>query len=415
MILIESEASLTIMSNTNTYKLNKYAKKSSFLIICAQLILQCFMVLNSNNTNLNNIILLLIAGLTIILFIDQMKVVNAYNFIILLVTLVLMSIATILGSGGWGAMVNFIILFLNLCIISQMRFSYKQIKILSITFILFYLIILFCSTKIGVYYVNTDSFNFRINPNIMGYLTLLFAYFSINLLKLKSKKNKISIFKIIIIAIIISMMILSTESRTSLMAFILYIVLIFFGKDIRKNIMKKKKKYRWIGAVIVITFVAVITYSYFLPLYFEGKSIIILGKNIFSGRQVIWAEIFQLIRENWMIGVGSNFAFMNGELYSAHNFFLGFAATFGVPVMACVIILLYRIFKDYYMRNNNINSVDLIYIWICLLIVSIFETVLSYNIVTIFAVLTFIFNTNNLSQVRSEKNDTKSNSLLLVR
>ena len=83
--------------------------------------------------------------------------------------------------------------------------------------------------------------------------------------------------------------------------------------------------------------------------------------------------------------------------------------------MACVIILLYRIFKDYYMRNNNINSVDLIYIWICLLIVSIFETVLSYNIVTIFAVLTFIFNTNNLSQVRSEKNDTKSNSLLLVR
>ncbi|HHU17272.1 MAG TPA: hypothetical protein GXZ70_03480 [Clostridiales bacterium] len=119
---------------------------------------------------------------------------------------------------------------------------------------------------------------------------------------------------------------------------------------------------------------------------------IILNKNVFSGRQIVWQEIFSLMRHSWLFGAGADYAFMDNQLYSAHNFFLGYATMFGLPVMLGMVLFVYKILKDCFLKNNNMNTKYLFSIWVALLVVSMFETVLSYSPIIIFSTCVFIFN-----------------------
>ena len=368
---------------------NKYigARKLSFHIICIEMLLQFIILFYVNSTILTKYILCVLFFLSTFLCVIEIKKINIINLMLTTMIVLLMILSTFSGSGGWGAVINAIILIINLLVVSQMKFSYNQIRIVSYIYIIFFAILIYYSDRIYTYYINTNIFNFILNPNIIAYLALLNCFFAFYLIQ-----NKRYIIKFLIVFIFTLYLLIETGARTSLVAFFVFVFLHLFNK--RKQLPKIRfKKYKfWVCFIIVVSFFVIYIYAFLLPNYFSGDKLVLLNKNIFTGRQIIWQEIFYLMKHNWLFGVGADYAFTNKEFYSAHNFFLGYAATFGLPVMIGIIILLYRILRDCFLKNNNINTNYIFHIWIVLLIVSMFETVLSYSPTIVFSTSVFIFN-----------------------
>lgn len=368
-----------------------YAKKNTFYLICVEVILQFIILFYSNNTTITKYLLLVLLCLSFILCIIEIKKVNAINLFLSILIGLLMIISTLLGSGGWGAFVNYAIFIINFIVLSKMKFSYKQICLVSKIYVLFFIILMFFSKRVYTIYINTNVFNYSLNPNTVAYLTLLNAFFLFQLIKKRYSK-----IKLLLIISITFYLLLETGSRTSLFAFIIFLIMYLLYKN-KKYIINKtiNRKYKfWIGFIIAMSFVVIFIYSRLLPYLFPSKEIIILKKNLFSGRQLIWEEILNLIKFNWVFGVGADYAF-GGQFYSAHNFFLGYASIFGLPVMVGIVILLYRVLKDSFIRNKNENTNFLFCIWVSLLFVSMFETVLSYSLVLVFSTTLFTFNCCN--------------------
>ncbi|MGR6836807.1 O-antigen ligase family protein [Syntrophomonas erecta] len=363
------------------------AKKVSFFIICLEILVQFLILFYVNNAGLTKYLLLTLFFLVIILCLIEFRKIIITNLALMTTIIVLMIISTLMGSGGWGAIVNAVILMVNMLVLSQMKFSYKQIRIVSYIFLLPIITLLLFSNKYYVHYVSSNIFDYTLNPNVIAYLILLGSFFAFHLIN-----NKRTAIKSFIAFIVALYLLIGTGARTSLLAFVLFVILnlLYKRKQFRKIKLAKYKSR--IALMIMVSFAIIYIYAYVLPSYVTGNSLIILNKNLFSGRQVIWQEIFSLMKHSWLFGVGADYAFMDNRLYSAHNLFLGYASMFGVPVMLGMVIYIYKILKDCFLKNNNKNTKYLFSIWVALLVVSMFETVLSYSPIIIFTTCVFIFN-----------------------
>lgn len=377
------------------------ASKLSFFIICLEILVQFVILFYVNNTNLTKYMLLELLFLSIILCLIEFKKVIIKNLILMVIIAILMIISTISGSGGWGAIMNAIILMTNMLVLSQMKFSYNQIRFASYIFLLPMIALLLFSGRHYVHYVSSSIFDYTLNPNVIAYLILLSSFVAFHLIKTKH-----TVIKSFIVFLVVLYLLIGTGSRTSLIAFLLFVIFNLLNK--RKHLYKiRLTKYKsMIAFLIIASFCFVYIYAYVLPNYIPSGRLIILNKNLFSGRQIIWQEIFSLMKHNWLFGVGADYAFMDNQLYSAHNLFLGYAALFGLPVMFGMIFFIYRILKDCFLKNNNMNTKYLFFIWVVLIFVSMFETVLSYSPTIIFTTCIFIINLDSGLGREEEQIDT---------
>lgn len=129
------------------------ARKLSFFIICLEILVQ-FVILFYVNTNLTKYMLLTLLFLSMILCFIEFKKIIIKNLILMVTIAILMTISTLSGSGGWGAVVNAIILMANMLVLSQMKFSYKQIRFVSYIFLLPMIALLLFSGRHYVHYVS---------------------------------------------------------------------------------------------------------------------------------------------------------------------------------------------------------------------------------------------------------------------
>jgi len=376
------------------------ARKLSFFIICLEILVQ-FVILFYVNNNLTKYMLLALLFLSMILCLIEFKKIIIKNLILMVAITILMVISTISGSGGWGAVINAIILMANMLALSQMKFSYSQIRFVSYIFLLPIIALLLFSGRHYVHYISSNIFDYTLNPNVIAYLILLSSFVAFHLIK-----NRHAVMKSLIVFLVVLYLLIGTGARTSLIAFLLFVLLNLFNK--RKHLSKiRLNNYKSrIAFLIIASFCVIYIYAYILPNYVSSGRLIILNKNVFSGRQIIWQEIFSLMKHNWLFGVGADYAFMDNQLYSAHNLFLGYAAIFGLPVMLGMILFIYRILNDCFLKNNNMNTKYLFSIWVALLVISMFETVLSYSPTIILTTSVFIFNLDSGLGKEGEQNDT---------
>lgn len=363
------------------------ARKISFFIICLELLVQFVILFYVNSANLVRYMLLTLLFLSVILCFVEFKKIRVKNFMLMSTIAIIMIISTIGGSGGWGAVTNAMILMLNMLVLSQMKFSDKQIRLASYILLLPITALLLFGGRHYVHYVSLNIFDYTLNPNVIAYLILLSSFVAFHL-----TKDKHTVIKSFVVFLIVLYLLIGTGARTSLIAFLLFVLLNLFNK--RKHLYKiRLTRYKSrIAFLIVVSFCLVYIYAYVLPNYVPSGGLIILNKNVFSGRQIIWQEIFSLMKHDWLFGVGADYAFVDNQLYSAHNLFLGYAAIFGLPVMFGMVLFIYRVLKDCFLKNNNANTKYLFSIWVVLLFVSMFETVLSYSPIIIFTTCVFILN-----------------------
>ena len=170
------------------------------------------------------------------------------------------------------------------------------------------------------------------------------------------------------------------RSRGALLGCVLFILLFILC---RKKMMRKNTAFYLILFFSILGVVIAYIYAEVLfPLIGNGK-IVILGKDLFTGRQNIWIMTFETIKDNLWIGVGSELnadlveATQNSVYMKAHNQALGILAAFGVINFT----LFYILFAKALARPDNeikrVYSIPIIFILV-ITIMNYFEILFFY-------------------------------------
>ena len=79
------------------------------------------------------------------------------------------------------------------------------------------------------------------------------------------------------------------------------------------------------------------------------------GKNLFSGRQIIWYEAIEQIKENilWGNGMGSYFFSYTGKQMSVHNVYLYFALQGGIVNLGVILGFFFSVYQKMYKNRNT--------------------------------------------------------------
>lgn len=169
----------------------------------------------------------------------------------------------------------------------------------------------------------------KFNPNLCGLLvTLIFAVSVTRFIATHKKSN-------LLIALISFGLQFYYISRTALLGCLFFVFLIIVCRAWRTATFKKSTVFWTIFVFSMLGVLLAYLYSEVLFPAVGHGNIIILGKDLFTGRQIVWHFTFESIKKNFFFGVGNH---LNDDLYAAgynewiknaHNQYLGVLAGYG--------------------------------------------------------------------------------------
>ena len=271
-----------------------------------------------------------------------------------------------------------ITLLMMFCIfVSQLDFKNKScFRILDIgilIYLLFYSLIIF---KYGRESVATNSF---------GMVNTIVVYFSF-LVYYNSKINYKSKLKLIFIIIILIILSLKVSARSSILVLFISLLVFLFW-----NIISKNKIIYFL--FFIILFISIMLFIYFytygdeIPLFIKLNEIsnIYFNKNFFSGRNIIWKNLFEYIKLKPILGYGSG---VTNEVFSVvqnstHNFYIQVLLQVGLAGLLSWILFFYQIWRFFYKcKKDKIIRITSSF-FVAILIQNIFELTFYSNKVII--------------------------------
>ncbi len=251
-------------------------------------------------------------------------------------------------------------------------------------------------------FVNTsledkDSFVYM-NPNGVCFLLVLYQFV---LVAYARKQEKLAL-KIAVYTLALATVILQFYfgGRASLIGtgtlFVYCIFQNFFDKC-------SQTKIKWIITSVCLLSIA-FAFGYAVILYgILGDDFRFLGKDLFTGREIIWLDAFKALRYRWPLGIGQTLISIpiNGVEgpTNLHNVMMGYLTHFGV-FATIFYALLFGVLTAHLGKIKHKTTVVFL---IVMAIMGYFDTVLysTDNVVYLPIVLTLIYQFDN--QARSEK------------
>ena len=220
------------------------------------------------------------------------------------------------------------------------------------------------------------------HPNFLGaYLFVLTP-----LLLFYYNRNNRAI--IISIVIFILYFIYATGARSSLLALCIMLLLVV----IPTISLKKYISYT------IMALTALFTYIYLYIAHTElGRALNVVSqqyfhKNLFSGRQIIWNNILDLICQKPIFGYGiseNSFSVLNMGL-SAHNWYLQITFQTGIFGLSIILLIIMYIYHEYIYRNMIFQYSVLAAFVPAFLFQELFEVMLTQNHLAIGLIVWFI-------------------------
>ncbi len=205
----------------------------------------------------------------------------------------------------------------------------------------------------------------EINPNGFGFI--LFVLSTVALSYYANSKNKFYL--------LVSFALCAFQIIYSARISILSNLLVYFLYLLSRN--NKNGNLKLLYGIFIFFMLIQILFPYvyadvLFKLIGKGK-IIILGKDIFTGRQIIWTEWFKQMQGNYLFGIGNNFVsswVMDGVTdgrISIHNSSLAIVSNFGIITYIFYFLFLSRLFKPKKTlplndNRNNRDAMNLIYL-----------------------------------------------------
>lgn len=263
---------------------------------------------------------------------------------------------------------------------NNMALRKRQLSKLFILCSMVILLIIITSSRDGIEYVLITGN--RYNPNMIGmflFASLVLGFSGISYLTIT--KNTKRVLYIVLFLLVIFLQ-LQTEARTSLIAEIAYVVLVIMRHKLK--FFNKERRFKMLVIIgfmlcLLIPVIYVALYN-----YVDGQSIVILGKNLFTGRQNVWSDAFSMIGRNPIFGVGNEELFM-GVYASAHNSLLAIWKTSG-GILLIIYIISCVSYKSKKTAQFEVN-LFMRYAIIPVIFIAAFETILTDSHLYIMALL----------------------------
>lgn len=177
---------------------------------------------------------------------------------------------------------------------------------------------------------DTDKF-LNLNTNTSGYILFIFFFITIfyaSEFKVGSVKG--CVFGIVAVGTFVAQ--LRYGGRSSMLGDVLVLLCIILKKYIEN--MSPRKVKRTIFALSVFSIVFTYLYAVVLFKAVGHGNWFFMGKDIFTGRQVIWNDAFDQLNGHLFLGLGNRLRSMaiNGDtsgFTNVHNQMLGYVVTFG--------------------------------------------------------------------------------------
>ena len=334
-----------------------------YILVCCALINVLFFA----HTRIEHLFML--ASLGILLFFSfYRQLISTQEFFLVFLTCCFSMVFTVTQYGGEGLVINFLNILLSSSVFcnSQIRLpSFRKIHLSIALFLSFYMLTMDYG---GIGLIHINSFlGYRINKNSLGILILANFYgWMCFLSTCKRFKVLLWIVRAGICAVCVYLLYL-VGCRTAIGAMAIFIVLEF---------LKRKpfsyKQLRWL--VILTMLLNVVIVPLYISIAETKGEVMLLGKNLFSGREYVWKSAWEYFQNSPWIGNGAMVAFAGPNKTvnaSAHNTILNIMCTLGIlPAASFVFMLGRRLVSTRHYAYNRVAQLA----FLSSLVLSLFES-----------------------------------------
>lgn len=190
------------------------------------------------------------------------------------------------------------------------------------------------------------------NPNGIGTVTV-FSMFSIVAMVDYLIKNKRICLSVQAICILLSLQqVVKYRGRGTLLCLLVYIIIRFF---IPRQLWLKRNLYKLFCFMVTLgSIVFVFVYTAVWAITKTELNISIFHKNLYSGREEIWYEVWNIFKQQPLIGTGSNLILESWPVVNIHNAMYDILIVHGVIVFG--LFLFYIIWKKMKIHKINMHN-----------------------------------------------------------
>lgn len=307
-------------------------------------------------------LLVMMALLTLLVIKNNKNNIKKTDMGIIIILGIIILLNVLFNNSNIGSIINIFVFVIMLVITEYIKISDKTIRTLALIILLFNLIWIHIG-KAG-YNLNTVASS----SVIMLAISCILLY--------KGRKVHHTIFICIITIYILyknTIIIISSNSRGALLALIGFLV-------IRYCISSKILTNRWIYSILIycLSFGSLVFVGVYTWLWKNNiNNMMIGGKSLFTGREMIWYEIFEKFKKLPFSGIGSNITLESYTSLNVHNAIYMLLVIYGIWVFSIVMYLLLRnIFKNRIIIRHDKIAKGAFAAICAILINSFFETAL---------------------------------------
>ena len=298
-----------------------------------------------------------------------------YRF--LLIVIAYCFISMLVNHGGLGSIFSNCFGMIWCVVLQHCKFSRKSYLYVCVLFFILFISMLNISS--GSIIESWEMGKLSYNPNTVGFFMAISSEIILLYLEYSFPLSIIVQAFIIIYTVI---MIGRSGSRAALAMYFLFVLLKYLipyrFKGKRGLIIIYSAVFA-IGILFPVVYVALYTRTLPMPKQILKLDGTLLRKSIFTGREVIWMDLFSLLgnsMRNWLIGVGSHMAF---ERYryeiNSHNIFMTILVNFGLAGLGLYywfyVIQIKKVFEN---RKVSRIQIDIVCVCISYFLLGVFET-----------------------------------------
>lgn len=263
---------------------------------------------------------------------------------------------------------------------------------------------------------NTKDVLINLNTNGSGFILMICEFCLLGLVCV-NKNHRAKRYCYLILFVVVFIFHIQFSGRSSLIGTALMLLYVIFKRQFDKS---GKRFVRGLAFILCLGGV-LFAYIYAVPLFEKigHGQIYLMGKDIFTGRQVIWQDAFEQLSGNLLFGIGNrlqSIAINNDTsgFTNLHNQMMGWLTTYGIVVYILILLLIMGLLGIYVKKGR---SKIFIAVTLILLGISYFDTILysSANNPMVIIALILATNFDNVINKAREKRYAKNHSLLLVR
>lgn len=187
------------------------------------------------------------------------------------------------------------------------------------------------------------------NPNTIGSITAFTLFIIVAGLELFWKNKRGRIISQILCLIACGCIIVIYRGRGSLLGLLFFVLLM----SIPQKCWRNSFFYRGLCVFLTVGSLLFVWGYTFLWKMIPGNQVMVLNKQLFSGREKIWDELWELFEGHIMTGIGTGVKLQSWPVLNVHNAMYHILVIYGVIVF--LLVLIYSIKKMFLMQEKIIG------------------------------------------------------------